>query len=180
MDIHNEQDSPTPIKLNITPLSRVDPQMKVSKEQWEVIKALYCAGEKATVIAPKYGIKPETINKKAYKDKWPTPGRIKLAQANPMVETNDPAQALAALWTERGEQSRESVYQGAKKALDRFFAMSPIPQTFQEAAVAHKMLKEAVDPTGSNEGQRTNVNIAVLTNKGFAPIPSNGSEPIDV
>lgn len=170
MEIHNEpaeglQNPEEPRRV----LMRPDRNMRVSREEWEVIKALYCAGEKATILAPKYGIKPATINKRAAEEKWPTPQRITRATNNPKFGTNDPAQALADLWAERGEQSREDTFQGSKKALQRFFAMSPIPQSFQEAAIAQKMLNEAVNPSGSKETSNTNVNIAVLTNQGFVP-----------
>lgn len=155
-------------------LTRVDPNKKVSDADWEVIKALYCAGAKATELAPRWGIKPGTINTKASKEKWPSPLRVAQAAKNPIAESDDPAQALAALWTERGEQSRESTYNGAKKALDRFWALAPVPTSFQEAAIANKMLKEAIEPEGPKDSQANShqVNIAVLTNSGFTPKPA--------
>jgi hypothetical protein len=150
-------------------LMQRNPNKKVSDEDWAVIRALYCHGELATVLAPRYGIKPQTINSRANKEQWPTPQRIQRAMNNPKEETNDPAQALAALWTQRGEQSREASYQGAKKAMERFWAMSPIPTSFQEAAIAQKLLDKAIDPSEGQQAPTANVSIAVLANQGFVP-----------
>lgn len=144
---------------------------KLSRADWDVIKALYCNGEKATVLAPRYGITPHTINKRASSEKWPSPQRIARAASNPTREVSDPAAAVCDLWQQRGEQAREQVFNGTRAALTRFFALSPVPTSFAEAAVAAKLMDQAINPGGTQEGSKTNVNIAVLTNGEFAPAP---------
>lgn len=157
---------------------RADPNKKVSNEDREIIKALYCQGVSGVELAKKYGIKPHTINKWASKERWPSPKRITRAANNPIVHSDDPAAAVAEMWTKRGEEGRESVYNGMNKAVQRFFAMAPVPQTFAEAATAVKLMKEAINP---NEGKETNqggINIAVLTHQGF--VPRQASDVVDV
>jgi adenosylcobinamide amidohydrolase len=82
------------------------------------------------------------------------------------------------MWTERGEEGREAIYQGTKKALQRFFAMAPVPQTFAEAATAAKLMKEAINPNEGKEANQGGINIAVLTHQGF--VPRQASDAIDV
>ena len=151
---------------------RRDPNKKVSDEDREVLKALYCQGVPAPVLAERYGIKPRTINGWASKEKWPSPGRVSRAQKHPVAEAGDPAAALAQLWLERGTAGREAVYQGSKRAIDRFFAMQPVPQTFAEAATAVKLMKEAINPNEGKEVSQTGISIQVLTQQGFVPKPA--------
>ena len=159
-------------------LMRRDPNKKVSDEDKEVLKALYCQGVPAPELAKRYGIKPRTINGWASKEKWPSPGRVSRAQKHPVAEASDPAAALAQLWVERGSAGREAIYQGSKRAVDRFFAMQPVPQTFQEAATAVKLMKEAINPNEGKEQNQGGINIAVLTHQGF--VPRQASDVVDV
>lgn len=144
------------------------PQKKVTDAQWEVIKSLYCAGVSSGDIAKDYPITSSTIRKRATVEKWPTPQRISRAIKTGQRNTDDPAAAIADLWESRKQEGRESVYQGSKKALERFFAMAPVPQSFQEAAIAHKMMEKAIDPS-EGKAAPTNVNLALLTSDNFAP-----------
>jgi len=138
----------------------------VRDEDWPIIRSLIEAGAKAPEVARRYGISPVTINTRACKEKWATPKRV--ARAEAQIITDDPASAVAALWEDRKAQTRETVFQGASKSLQRFFAMSPIPQSFNEAATAHKLLKEAIDPdAGGAHSGGTTVNI--LASQGFMP-----------
>ena len=178
MDTPNAQGEASQIVPIRPGIMRVDPNKKVSNEDREVIKALYCQGMPAPELAVKYGIKPATINKWASKEKWPSPGRVSRAQKHPVAEANDPAAAIAQMWTERGEQGRETVYQGANKAIQRFFAMAPVPQTFAEAATAVKLMKEAINPNEGKEQSQGGINIAVLTHQGF--VPRQASDIVDV
>lgn len=150
-------------------LTAIHPGKKVSDEDWNVLKSLYEAGESAGVLAEKYGIKPSTIHSRSSKQRWATPQRITRAKSLELV-SSDPASAVADLWARRKGESRESVYQGAKKALDRFFAMAPVPQSFSEAAIAEKMLSKAIDPE-VDQDTKGNINLAILTTTGFAPRP---------
>lgn len=150
-----------------------NPNKIVSDADWKVIEALYCAGELAATLGERYGIQPATIHSKASKDRWPTPNRIIRAAQKEELITDDPASALADLWTRRKAESRESLYKGSKKALERFFAHSPVPQSFAEAAIAEKLLAKAIDPDADKEKTSSNVNIGFLCN-GFEP------KPIDV
>jgi hypothetical protein len=152
-------------------LTRKDPNKKVSDEDREVLKALYCQGVPAPTLAERYGIKARTINGWASKEKWPSPGRVSRAQKHPVTEASDPAAALAQLWVERATEGRETIYQGAKKAIDRFFAMQPVPQTFAEAATAAKLMKEAINPNEGKDQSQTGISIQVLTQQGFVPKP---------
>ena len=153
-------------------LMRPDPNKKVSDEDKEVLKVLYCQGVPAAVLAERYGIKPRTINGWASKEKWASPRRVSRAMKHPVTEASDPAVALANLWVERGSAGREAVYQGTKRAVDRFFAMQPVPQTFAEAATAVKLMKEAINPNEGKEQSQTGISIQVLTQQGFVPKPA--------
>ena len=150
-------------------LTRIDPNKKVSDEDWNLIRELYCAGANANDLAARFGIKPCTIHKKASVNKWVTPMKLAIA-AKRGVPTDDPAGAVAELWKQRQGEARESIYQGSKKALDRFFAMAPVPASFAEAAIAEKMLNKAIDPTEGKTVQQ-NVNLSLLTSNDFSPRP---------
>jgi hypothetical protein len=81
------------------------------------------------------------------------------------LPVDDPAMAVAALWKGRGDSVREQLYQGSRKALERFFAMSPVPQSFAEAATAEKLLSKAIDPSSERlQSQGTPVNILAANN----------------
>lgn len=164
----DNQDQPKPV------LTSKNPNKKVPDEAWSLIRDRYCAGEKSSVIAKEYGCSAALIRLRATQDKWPTPRRIKRAQQLPdEYETDDPALAIADMWNKRKQAEREDIYQNAKKCLNRFFALSPIPTSFQEAKIAKEMLDKAIDPSGG-EADKTSVNLSILTQGDFSPRPVNG------
>lgn len=158
------------------PLVRPDPTKKISDEQWEEMKALLCVAEvPATEVAPKFGINADYLRQVARKNNWPTPSRIRKAQREPeTLTTGDPALAVADIWLKRKEESRGQIYEGAQKALQRFFAHSPVPQSFAEAATAKRMMDEAIDPDKGKTQEGANVNLAILTQQGFEPRRAKG------
>lgn len=141
---------------------------------WKAIEARYCAGDDLATLVEAYGVKRDAIIKRSQLDKWPTAKRIAKAQDQAVV-TTEPASLIADVWKRRGEKSREEIFQGTSKALRRFFAMSPVPQSFQEAAAADKMLSKAIDPNGEKES-KMNINLAMLVSD-FEP---RRVAPIDV
>lgn len=149
---------------------RVHPTQKVSTEQWSSIRSIMEAGGAAEQVAKRFGIQPSTIHKRGTKERWATPNRVRALAQRSEVITGDPASEVAALWKERETNAREMVYQGSQKALQRFFAMAPVPQSFSEAATAQKLLKEAITPPSDITGL-INTNIQVLAMSGFAPRP---------
>jgi len=150
-------------------LSR-NPQKKVRDSDWPIIRSLAEKGVSYPELAERYGVKPQTIRKRSSEEKWLT--RQRLVMAKNETITDDPAtSAVLDLWSKRQQQHRESVYQGAKKSLERFFAMSPVPQTFAEAATANKLLKDAIDPSGSNNGN-SQVHVNILSSNSFSPKPA--------
>lgn len=163
-DANSYQATPPPLPPQVS----ITKAKKISDGDWDVIKALYCQGVSAVKLAEKYPIKADTIRKKASKDQWATPGRINRALRSPKTSVDDPASAVAALWKERGEKGRESIYQGSQKALDRFFSAAPVPQSFAEAATAAKLMNEAITPPVVDE-KAGNVNLAILSTQGFQP-----------
>jgi hypothetical protein len=148
-------------------MMRVDPTMKVSKEQWATIKALAEAGKPYDSIAKDYPITTSTIKARSTDERWVTPRRLARA-AKGKLAADDPATAVANLWKERGTKSREKTFTGASKALERFFALSPVPDNFQEAAVAAKLMNEAISPPSESDNS-TQVNLAILTTQDFEP-----------
>jgi hypothetical protein len=143
---------------------------KIPDAQWPAIRSLAEQGVQYKDIASQFGVSHSCIAKRACKEKWITPQRLAMAK-NENVSADDPALAVVDLWNSRQTAMRESVYQGAKKSLERFFAMSPVPQSFAEAATAHKLLKDSIDPSGgSNSGNNVQVNI--LAAQGFTPKPA--------
>lgn len=151
-------------------LYAVHPGKKVRDSDWPVIRSLAEQGVTYGELGERFGVKAQTIRKRASQEKWLTKQRLAMTKNNTIV-AEEPALAVLDLWSSRQQETRESVYQGAKKSLERFFAMAPVPQSFQEAATAHKLLKEAIDPNGSSNvgGGGTTVNI--LATQGFAPKP---------
>ena len=140
--------------------------MKVSKEQWATIKALAEAGKPYDSIAEDYPITTSTIKARSTDERWVTPRRLARA-AKGKLAADDPATAVANLWKERGTKSREKTFTGASKALERFFALSPVPDNFQEANLALKMVNEAISPPSESDNS-TQVNLAILT-QSFEP-----------
>ena len=151
-------------------LYRRDPQKKVRDEDWPVIRSLVEKGMPQKEVAAKFGISPLYVSRKASDEKWITPMRLARAKKG-LVPTHDPASAVVSIWAERSDAMRESVYQGAKKSLERFFAMSPVPQSFAEAATAHKLLKDSIDPSGGANTANSSVT-QILQIQGFTPKPA--------
>jgi len=147
----------------------IHPNKIVRDEDWVGIKHMAEQGVSYEELGAQFGVKACTIGKRASKERWLTPTRIARAK-NGNVSEDDPAAAVALLWKRRGVDSRDKVYQGATKALDRFFAMSPVPQSFNEAAIALKMVNESINPNGELT-QNANVSIHVLASKEFSPTP---------
>ena len=144
------------------------PHKKVSDEDWLVIRSLIEAGALARDVAKQFGIAKGTIHERSSDERWATPTRVANALARGDQDTSDPAAQVAALWASRKDQQREALYQGTNKALQRFFAMAPVPQTFAEAATAEKLLSKAIDPDAANSSQ-ANVSIQLLATQGFQP-----------
>lgn len=146
------------------------PTKKCTTEDWAKIRSLIEAGATAPDVAKTYGLAPATINTKSHKESWASPRRVAIAIKNNDQNTEDPAALVAQLWAKRKEDARESLYQGTNKALQRFFAMSPVPQTFAEAAAADKLLAKSIDPNSDSNNQ-SNVSIQLLATHGFQPKP---------
>jgi hypothetical protein len=160
-------DSPQP-KREV--LMRRDPTKKIADSDWPAIRSMVESGVPYQELADRFGVKKHTIVKRASKERWLTPQRIALAK-NGNTKTDDPANLVAALWHQRGVETRDMVFQGAAKSLQRFFALSPVPQSFAEAATAKKMLDDAINPNGTPSESTKNVSISILAGKGFAPQP---------
>jgi len=142
---------------------------RVPDHEWKAIQHMAESGVDYKEIGEQFGVTQHCIRKRATKQRWATPMRVSKARKGELA-VNDPASLVAALWRDRGEQSREATYQGARKALDRFFAMAPVPQSFAEAATAHKLMQAAIDPNGESSSTR-NVNLQILSSQGFQPTP---------
>lgn len=152
-----------------TILTRKDPNKRVPDEAWPAIRHLVESGVRYREVADRFGVKESTISTRASKERWLTPQRLALAK-NGNVKVDDPAAAVAEVWRQRGAESRDMVFEGSKRALERFYALSPVPQSFAEAATALKMVKDAIDPSGCVDSKQ-NVSISILATKGFTPQP---------
>lgn len=146
------------------------PQKKISDDQWPAIRSLAEQGVDYKEIGAQFGVSQHTIRKRAWQDKWNTPMRIAKAQ-NGTLSEDDPAMAVAALWKSRSANVREIVHNGGLKALERFYALAPVPQSFAEAATALKMVNDAINPNGTPSESTKNVSISILATKGFQPSP---------
>jgi hypothetical protein len=151
-------------------LMRRDPLKKVSDQDWPVIRHLVESGVRYKEVAERWGIKESTISTRASKERWLTPQRLALAK-NGNAKVDDPANAVVDVWRQRGAESRDMIFDGAKRSLQRFFAMSPVPQSFAEAATAKKMLDDSINPNGTPSDSTKNVSISILAGKNFAPQP---------
>lgn len=154
----------------IEPLYAVHPGKKVKDSDWPVIRSLAEQGVTYGELGERFGVKAQTIRKRSSQEKWLTKQRLAMTK-NETIQADEPALAVLDLWSARQQGMRESIYQGSKKALERFFAMSPVPQSFSEAATAAKLLKDAIDPTGSNPSPHAGTTINILAAQGFSPKP---------
>ena len=154
--------------------SRPDAIMKVSVKDWTTIRALAEAGESYASIAERYPLSPDYIKQKSNAERWITPNRLAKA-ARGRLAADDPATAIAHLWKERGQKSRDDTYKNTSKALERFYACSPVPTSFQEAAIAKKMLDDSISPK-SEQDNKVQVNLAILTSKSFSPTSSHDDD----
>lgn len=150
-------------------LYRPDPQRILTDEARVSLRSLYEGGMPAKALAERFGIAVAYVYKLASKGKWATPGRILRAKPN-AGQTDDVAEVVADVWLNRKNEAREARFQGMSKAMQRFMAMAPVPQSFAEAAICAKLLDSAVDPESQRESQAGNVNIAFLAG-GFTPRP---------
>lgn len=141
---------------------------KMTKLQWAEVKVRAEQGEAYETISACYPVTVGTIQQRAHHEAWVTPTRIQKAVRGELP-ADDPAQAAANVWAKREEEARESTFQTMNKAFQRFAAMSPVPQTFAEAALALKMRDQAIRPDVGNEGFKGNLNLAILTSVGFQP-----------
>lgn len=140
---------------------------KMTPIQWTEVRLRAEAGEPYEAIAALYPVTAGTIKHEAHSQKWLTPARIQRGVRGEL-KPDDPAQAAANLWVIRKEQARESVFHGARKMVERGFAMAPVPQTVGELALAVKLMNEAISPPEENHST-VNMNLAVLTSVGFTP-----------
>ena len=145
------------------------PFQKVPDHEWPAIRTMAEQGMSYREIGAKFGVTKDCIRKRATKEKWVTKARLKAAHRGELSPI-DPATLVNAMWQDRSASAREQVYQGAKKALDRFFAMAPIPQSFAEAATAAKLMNESINPGGAI-AQTNNVSVQILSTQGFEPRP---------
>jgi hypothetical protein len=144
-------------------------QRKLTKKQWEEVRALYVTGSHtAKDLAGRYGISHHTLLSRCRDERWPTQTRIVRAAERTDLSPDDPAKAQANLWLGRKHEMRESLYSGSKKALERFWATAPVPVDFAEAEKAARMLERAIDPDGGL-GSTSNLNISILTSPAFKP-----------
>jgi len=142
-------------------------ERKMTDTQWLEVKLRAEAGEPYDAIAASYPIGVSSIEKKAQLQRWATPARVSKGLRNELPK-DDPASIVADIWRERGLEARETIHDGASKALKRFFAMAPVPQSFGEAQIAAKLLNDAIKPPEEQQSNG-NVNLAILTAVGFTP-----------
>lgn len=140
---------------------------KLSKAQWNEVKVRAEAGEPYEVLANSMSIGVSSIWNKAHSEGWVTPRRLQKGLRGELSK-DDPATASANQWLLRKQEAREAQFMAMTKAVQRFAAMAPVPQTFGEAAIAYKLLNEAVTPPEEIES-KGNVNLAILTAVGFQP-----------
>jgi hypothetical protein len=159
-------DSPQPQR---EALMRPDPCLKVAPESWPAIRHLAETGVRYKEIAERFGISVSTIEKRSVVEKWLTPQRLAKAR-NGNVSANDPALAVVDVWKLREAEGREQVHNGMSKAIERFLAMSPVPQNFAEVATAIKLRDQAINPSGYSD-PKGNVSISILAGKDFSPSP---------
>lgn len=146
------------------------PQRRISDQDWVVIKALAEKGTTYKEIGAMFAISHFTVGRRASKERWITPMRLSKAKNGTLATTSDPAHHVANLWTARADAAREQVHGGMTKAIERFLAMAPVPQSFAEAAIAVKLRNDAINPAGSAPlTPGTTVNI--LSSQSFAPKP---------
>jgi hypothetical protein len=137
------------------------------KEKWSAIKALAEQGVPLTDLAKQFPISIHSIKQRSSKERWLTPQRICKAQLG-KTAPDDPANAVAALWKQRSEDSRELIHNGMASAIKRFLALSPVPQSFQEVSIAKKLLDECITPKSEQDNSNT-LNLAILTQSSFKP-----------
>ena len=140
---------------------------KMTKLMWGEAKLRAESGESYEALSLEYPATEQTIRQRAYVERWLTPARIQKGVRGELT-ADDPDNAASQLWIKRKEEARETIHKGAKDALSRFFAMAPVPQSFGEAAIAKKMLDEAITPPEEQES-KGNINLALLTTVGFTP-----------
>lgn len=160
----DEPSSPEPRPV----LMRPDPLMKVSPSDWQAIRHLAESGVRYAEIAQRFNIKPATIEQRSSIERWLTPQRLRRAK-NGNALTNDPSLAVVDVWSQRSAESREMIHQGMNRCIQRFFAMSPVPQSFSEAAIAVKLMNDANPTAQSTENK--NVSVTILASKNFSPSP---------
>lgn len=165
----NDETSPIPT-AELAEIPKKDLRVKCSQRDWDIIKALAESGRPYDQIAELFPVTTKTIYCRASSEQWATPLRISKA-ANGKLSADDPASAAAMIWKERGKAERENIYKGASKALERFFALSPIPLNFQEAAIAAKLMDSAISPPSESDS-KGQVNLAILTHGAFIPSPT--------
>jgi hypothetical protein len=135
-------------------------------ETWKDIETRYCAGDDSLIdLAKEYNIPYNTVRMRSKNKRWVSKKRVVHAITRTDLLPTDPAKALADKWKERNEQLRESTYFGAKRALDTFFLLNPVPQDFAEAEKAFKILEKVINPEVAGGDS---LNIALLTNN-FIP-----------
>ena len=139
------------------------------KEKWAAIKALAEQGVTLKQLAKQFPISIHSIKQRSSRERWITPQRLCKAALG-KTQPDDPANAVAALWKQREHESRELVHNGMSSAIKRFLAMSPVPQSFQEVAIAKKLLDECITPKSEQDNSQT-LNLAILTQPSFKPQP---------
>ena len=142
---------------------------RIPDDVWADIEIRYVNGENSLKeLAHIHSVNYDTVRDRSKLKRWPSPKRIAHALARTDLPPTDAVKQIADKWAERKELMRERVYQGSKRAVETFFALSPVPQDFAEAEKAFRLLEKSINP---DEGKHdSNVNLAILTS-GFNPTP---------
>jgi len=142
---------------------------RIPDDVWLDIEIRYVKGENTLKeLAHIHSVNYATILDRSKLKRWPSPKRIAHALSRTDLPPQDAIKQIADKWAERKEQMREVVYKGSKRAVETFFALSPVPQDFAEAEKAFKLLEKSITP--DEQKQDTNINLAILSS-GFSPTP---------
>lgn len=121
--------------------------MRYSKETWAEIKRDYedmDSNIKIKDIVAKYGPTKESIARHAKLEGWVNPRKLTIeAKRLALKRQRDEKNALIESLADRYEESRETAFECARKALEDFADKNPVPKDFHEAVKAFELSKSA-------------------------------------
>jgi hypothetical protein len=114
---------------------------KIGVIPWAAIEQCCIAGMTNTEAAAKFGVKADTVQRRALRHKWTTPLAVAKRSAQLARETSATVETVAQDWLEKGEAHRIKAFDIASESVAKFKPKAP--KSFRELESADRIARRA-------------------------------------